>query len=88
MFFYSTVSTQRNSVGVYFRLDPVKDLGAQKLNAAVFNVLEWNTEICARTAIWFRCFRAAQSFWQVDVLLAHRDCIASTKGLGRLTIRT
>lgn len=40
MLFYTTVSTQRNSVGVYFRLDPVKDLGAQKLNAAVFNVLE------------------------------------------------
>lgn len=61
---------KRSSVGVYFRLDPVKDLGAQKLNAAVFNVLEWNTEICARTAIWFRCFRAAQSFWQVDVLFS------------------
>lgn len=40
MLFYSTVSIQRNSVGVYFRLDPMKDLGAEKLNTAVSNVLE------------------------------------------------
>jgi len=86
MLFYSTVSIQRNSVGVYFRLDPIKDLAAQKLNTAVFNVLEWNTETCSCTAIWFRCFRAAQSCWQTDVLLAHRDCIMSTKGLGWLVI--